>query len=79
LYSHVITNRSQIMADQPEKKFVDPRDATEHGYHGYVLDPTPNEDYTVAGVTKAAREAEGSRKRDTDESTSTKSTRKPTS
>lgn len=65
------------MADQPEKKYVAPEDATEHGYHGYVLDPTPNEDYTVAGVTKAAREAG---KRDTDESASaSKPTRKSTS
>jgi hypothetical protein len=62
-----------------EKTWVDPKDGTEHGYYGYVPDDTPNEDYTVAGVTKAAREAEQEKAKTADGSTSSRSTRKPTS
>lgn len=31
--------------------------ANEQGYFGTKVDPRPNEDYTVAGVVKAAEEA----------------------
>lgn len=34
-------------------------DANAKGYWGTVPDETPNEAYTVAGVTKAAKEAKG--------------------
>lgn len=44
------------MADdkqQTEPKWVAPHEAHEHGYWGRVMDETPNESYTVAGVTEA--------------------------
>jgi hypothetical protein len=34
-----------------EKKYVPPAEGHEHGYIGTVPDATPNEAYTVAGVT----------------------------
>ncbi len=34
--------------------FVPATEATERGYSGYTPDDTPNEDYTVAGVTGTA-------------------------
>lgn len=40
------------MADEKEPQFVHPNDGGEHGYWGKVPDTRPNEDYTVAGVTK---------------------------
>lgn len=36
-------------------------EANENGYWGDVPDETPNEAYTVAGVTKAAKEAKGTK------------------
>jgi hypothetical protein len=36
---------------ESDRKVVAPVDGPEHGYIGYVPDETPNEDYTVAGVT----------------------------
>lgn len=52
------------MAEQSRNKLVDIdavdaenvvaiADGTEHGYIGFTPDETPNEDYTVAGVTRA--------------------------
>lgn len=32
-------------------RFVPPGEGIEYGYWGHVTDPTPNEAYTVAGVT----------------------------
>jgi hypothetical protein len=40
-----------------QSDWVSADDATEKGYYGYTPDDTPNEDYTVAGVTKAVKQA----------------------
>lgn len=55
------------MSDEPEKKVIDPKDAHEHGYWGWVPDETPNEAYTIAGVTETGETAKVS---DTPKSTS---------
>jgi hypothetical protein len=44
--------------EETEKKVVvTHEDALEAGYFGWVPDETPNEAYTVAGVTAAAKKA----------------------
>lgn len=48
------------MADaknESDVKVVPVADGPEHGYVGYVPDETPNEDYTVAGVTGGTAKA----------------------
>lgn len=44
--------------EKPSEKVVPVIDGPDHGYVGTVRDDTPNEDYSVAGVTKAAEAAE---------------------
>lgn len=39
--------------------WVPATEAYERGYSGYTPDDTPNEDYTVAGVTKSADKPAG--------------------
>lgn len=43
--------------EKPTEKVVPVTDGPDHGYIGQVQDDTPNEDYTVTGVTKAAEAA----------------------
>ena len=46
-----------------EKKVItDMQEATEAGYFGYVPDETPNEAYTVAGVTSSDEAAKADRR-----------------
>lgn len=45
-----------------KKIIVDPEEALEVGYFGYVPDETPNEAYTVAGVTKSDEAAKADRR-----------------
>lgn len=47
--------------EKKSEKVVPVVDGPEHGYFGTVVDDTPNEDYTVAGVTKQERSDEVSR------------------
>lgn len=44
-------DRYRDLEEVPAEQFVAPADGHEHGYWGYVPDETPNEAYTVAGVT----------------------------
>jgi hypothetical protein len=45
-----------VKADQATAKQVQERvdEETERGFRGVEVDPTPNDNYTVAGVTKGA-------------------------
>lgn len=49
------TKRNQKAASDSKAAVQDAFDqANEQGYFGTVTDPTPNENYTVAGVVKGA-------------------------
>lgn len=47
-------NAKRAEGDAPvtDATIVAPHEGTDHGYIGYVRDKTPNEQYTVTGVTQ---------------------------